>query len=54
MRFFHKFKSILRKQVRGMIHNETLSNAYKTEKRKLEIDILRANEKNKVTQVILN
>eukprot|EP00347_Sterkiella_histriomuscorum_P021959 403332176 len=54
LRFFHKFKSIIRKQIRSIINNETLENAYKYEKRKLEIDILRANEKNKVTQVIIN
>ena len=49
MRFFHKFKSIIRKQIRSMINNSTLEKAYKQEKRKLEIDILRTNEKNKVT-----
>jgi hypothetical protein len=49
LRFFHKFKAIVRKQIREMVHNSTLENAYKHEKRKLEIEILRANEKNKVT-----
>ena len=32
-----------------MVNNTTLEKAHKTEKRKLEIDILRNNEKNKVT-----
>jgi hypothetical protein len=32
-----------------MVHNSTLEHAYKIEKRKLEIDILRRNERNKVT-----
>ena len=49
LRFFHKFKDIMRKQIRMMIHNKTLERAYKDEKRKLEIDILRDNERNKVT-----
>ena len=49
LRFFHKFKSIIRKQIRCMVNNTTLEKAHKTEKRKLEIDILRNNEKNKVT-----
>ncbi|CDW73145.1 UNKNOWN [Stylonychia lemnae] len=54
LRFFHKFKSIIRKQIRSIVNNTTLENAYKQEKRRLEIEILKNNEKNKVTQVIIN
>lgn len=48
-RFFHKFKEIIRKSVRSLVNNRMLDEASKLEKRKLEIDILRNNEKNKVT-----
>eukprot|EP00347_Sterkiella_histriomuscorum_P018517 403345208 len=53
-KLYHRFREALRRKVRMHVENEQLKTTYMHEKKKLEYQIFRDNQKNEVTQRILH